>query len=281
MIPLPNSTADLPSYFPNMSSFMDSGDLLGRTLIVVDYTVQPMFADPAPLSLPEDVFKRQQTCVELPQFDIMQFCNSLSLSNNGSIECVADWTHVDPDAIFIPKWSHTGAVRLFPYGQRGWGSVLATEDSVKEAISLYEARKSLSSKLAQNLEVPIERWIKSRTDQSLSDRFIDLRIALEALYLKDFLNENSQEMRFRLPLFGAWHLGSDIGDRRKIRRRLREAYDMASGAVHSGVVENIADNRELLSDAQDLCRQGILKLLKKGHPPDWGDLVLGAGEHAG
>ena len=37
MIPLPNDTADLPAYFPHMS-FIDSGDLLGRTLIVVDYT---------------------------------------------------------------------------------------------------------------------------------------------------------------------------------------------------------------------------------------------------
>ena len=77
------------------------------------------------------------------------------------------------------------------------------------------------------LEVPIQRWIKSKTDQLLPDRFIDLRIALESLYLKDFFNEHSQEMRFRLSLFGAWHLGSEIGDRRLIRKRLRDAYDVA------------------------------------------------------
>ena len=128
--------------------------------------------------------------------------------------------------------------------------------------------------------MPITRWIQSKTDQLLPDRFIDLRIALESLYLKDFLNEYSQEMRFRLPIFGAWHLGSDIGDRRWIRKRLRDAYDMASGAVHSGVVEYNVENRKLLSDAQDLCRRGILKLLRKGRPNDWGDLILGAGEDA-
>ena len=280
MIPLPNSTADLPSYFPHMSSFMDSGDLLGRTLIVVDYTVRPTFTDPAPLSLPEDMFQRQQVCSELPNFDVEQFCDALSLANDGAIECVADWIHVDPDAIIIPRWSHTGVVRLFHHTQRRRDSVLATENSVNEAVSLYEARQSLSPGLGQKLEVPIKRWIKSKTEQSLPDRFIDLRIALESLYLRDFLNENSQEMRFRLALFGAWHLGSDIGDRRRIRKRLREAYDVASGSVHSGVLDYTSENRELLSDAQDLCRRGMLKLLREGHPHDWGDLILGAGEDA-
>ena len=63
-----------------------------------------------------------------------------------------------------------------------------------------------------------------------------LRLALELLYLKDFANEHSQEMRFRLSLFGAWHLGVSLDERRRIRRTLRDAYDMASKAVHLGEV---------------------------------------------
>ena len=279
MIPLPSDTAHLPSYFPDMS-FIDSGDLLGRTLIVVDYTVQPTFADPDPLNLPRDMFQRQQECSELPNFDVHQFCEALSLANDGPVARVAEWTHVDPDAIFIPQWPHTGAELRFPLAPRPRGSVVATASSVKAAVSLYETRRSVSAGSTQVLEVPINRWIKSKTDQLLPDRFIDLRIALESLYLKDFLNENSQEMRFRLPLFGAWHLGSDIRDRRWIRKRLRDAYDMASGSVHGGDVKDTSENRELLSDAQDLCRRGILKLLREGHPHDWGDLVLSAGEDA-
>ena len=280
MIPMPSSSADLPSYFPHMS-FMDSGDLLGQTLIVVDYTVQPTFADPAPFSLPEDMFQRQQVCSELPNFDVHQFCDALSLANDGPIAVVTEWTHVDPDAVFIPQRPYTGAEYRYPLAPRLRGSVMATANSVNEAVSLYEARQTLSTGSTQVLEVPIKRWIKSKTDQLLADRFIDLRIALESLYLKDFLNEQSPEMRFRLSLFGAWHLGSDIGDRRRIRKRLRDAYDVASGSVHSGIVEDIAENRELLSDGQDLCRRGIAKLLREGDPPDWGDLILGAGEDAG
>ena len=56
----------------------------------------------------------------------------------------------------------------------------------------------------------------------LEDAYIDLRIALESLYLRDFANEHSQEMRFRLALFGAWNLAENAGDldeRRSIRKR--------------------------------------------------------------
>ena len=114
-------------------------------------------------------------------------------------------------------------------------------------------------------------------EKSQVDSLIDLRIALESLYLQDFLNEQSQEMRFRLALFGAWHLGVDFEERKKIRKRIRDAYDTASGAVHGGELENTPEIQELLLDAQDLCRRGILKVLREGYPSQerWGDLILG------
>ena len=181
------------------------------------------------------MFQRQQECSELPNFDIHQFCEALSLATDGPIACMAEWTHVDPDAIFIPQWPYTGAERLYPFAPRPRGSVKATASSVKEAVSLYEALQSPSTGSTQVLEVPIQRWIKSKTDQLLPDSFIDLRIALESLYLKDFLNEHSQEMRSDSLI---WGLAPGIGDwgQEMDRKRLRDAYDVASGSVHSGVL---------------------------------------------
>ena len=83
-------------------------------------------------------------------------------------------------------------------------------------------------------------------------------------------------MRFRLGLFGAWYLGSDLQERRNIRKKLVDVYDQASEAVHSGEVDFNEDNCQLLLDGQNLCRRGILKFLNDGPPPNWGDLVLGA-----
>ena len=52
------------------------------------------------------------------------------------------------------------------------------------------------------------------------DRYIDLRIALEALYLEDFPDERTtQEMRFRLALFGAWHLGDNFKERQVLTQK--------------------------------------------------------------
>ena len=82
---------------------------------------------------------------------------------------MAEWTHVDPDAIFIRQWPYTGRRRLYPLAPRPRGSVKATASSVKEAVSLYEARRNLSAGSTQVLEVPIQRWIKSKTDQLLPD----------------------------------------------------------------------------------------------------------------
>ena len=80
-------------------------------------------------------------------------------------------------------------------------------------------------------------------------------------------------MRFRLALFEAWHLGEDLDERRSMRKTLRDAYDMASKAVHAGEIP--AGKASGFSEAQKLCRRGILKLLHEGPPADWGDLILG------
>ena len=50
---------------------------------------------------------------------------------------------------------------------------------------------------------------------------------------------------------------------------------MASAAVHAGHIDHSLENRELLSEGQALCRQGIIKLINEGEPRDWGDLILG------
>ena len=275
MVPLPSSTADLPSYFPHMS-FMDSGDLLGRTLIVVDYTVQPTFADPAPLSLPEDVFQRQQECSELPDFDVHQFCDALSLANGGPIVCTAEWTHVDPDAVFIPRRPYTGAEVGYPRAPRSRRSVLATANSVEEAVSLYKTRRSLSPGLAQKLEVPINRWVKSQTDETLVDAFIDLGIALESLYLDA---GQEAELGFTLRLRAGWFLGNSVDERNSVMNEIRDIYGLRSRAVHRGQVPHNQETLGLKDRGVQLCLRSIVKKIHyaraHGEFPNWNRLVLG------
>ncbi len=71
---------------------------------------------------------------------------------------------------------------------------------MQEALALYRARRGLDTETARRLVVPIDRWIRSRTDRLTVDKFIDLGIALESLYI----NEGSTtELRFSLALRAA------------------------------------------------------------------------------
>ena len=125
----------------------------------------------------------------------------------------------------------------------------------------------------RELRTAIFRWIESRSPGSLVDQFIELRIALESLYLQ----QGSQgESRFKVANHGAWYLGGDFEQRVKYQRRLSRAYDRASTAIHSGRIDESRDNYAVLNRGQDLVRLGILKRLDQGgSAPKWRDVILG------
>ena len=103
---------------------------------------------------------------------------------------------------------------------------------------LTDVLDALTEPRFRKLGTATSRWMKSKNpSDGLVDQFVDLRMVIESLFLQDFANENSQELRFRLALFGAWFLGTDFQDRKLIRKTLRAAYDRASGAVHTGEIE--------------------------------------------
>ena len=95
---------------------------------------------------------------------------------------------------------------------------------------------------------------------SLADQFIDLRIALELLYSQG----SRSELRSRVALSGARHLGRNREERENIHKTLRNAYDKASDAVHGNASFENAANAKLLAEAQDVCRLAIIKSLSEG-----------------
>ena len=283
--PLPWTSSQLGPHLPKPKG-VETTDYLGRTVVSIDTQVSP------PLFRPDsDEARRQVEAAPIPNIDITAVCQVLSLVSNRCIDIGFYWNDYGALANFlrsgnVPQWSPTSA-RLKTQMSLGWsvntdfrtGTTTLTPAS---GWTLHLAEERLRNTLDALLDsgsktrTAVSRWLQSKdTAAGLADNFIDLRIALETLYLQDFINEQSQEMRFRLSLFGAWHLGANFADRSRIRRTLRDAYDAASGAVHTGSLEFNPSNQQLLEDAQALCRKGILKLLENGHPEDWGDIILG------
>ena len=194
------------------------------------------------------------------------FCEALSLVCNHCVRPVDVWQDDGDTAAFC------GGSSSLP-----WRRIYATESSVATALTqemlerawkIYWMRQS-APKVKSTVDVSVKRWVNSkRQESSLTDKFIELRVALEALFL-----DNAQgELRFRLATHGAWFLGASVKDREQHYNALLKAYDAASAAVHG---REVRGKEEQLTAAQEICRDGILKMLSLGRTPDWRTLVLG------
>ena len=288
--PLPLSTDELPASLPRFAQIR-AEDYLGRTMVSIDSTASPALFHPQTNPLEPRVQAKLKVGMN---FDTV--CQALSLESDSYVDAAFYWNdYRELVAFFLfdgtqGMWSSGKASlksRPTPYTLRpettSEGSTIRLEGhprmclrSETQLARTLEALKTLQA--SDKTRIAVSRWVKSKdSGEQLEDRFIDLRIALECLYLQNFLNEKqTQEMRFRLSLFGAWHLGTDFKERKRIRKKLLKAYDSASKAVHSGTLEFTDENQQQLSSVQDLCRRGIFKLLEEGPPHDWGDLILGA-----
>jgi hypothetical protein len=83
------------------------------------------------------------------------------------------------------------------------------------------------------LEVPLRHLNRSKRQYTTEAAAVDLRTALEALLVPD----SGQEIAFKVGLFGAWMLGSDHAERQQAFKRLRDAYDVGSKAVHGSKIK--------------------------------------------
>ena len=274
LVPTPKSTSELPPHLP-LWPYWNPVDLLGRTLIAIDHNISPIFLNPRLCEM--DVrapFKDSATCAEYPDFNIERFCQALSLAGDASIVCAANWTYIEPTEIFNVWGAYRGGSHTyFPGLAHRTGSVNVTQEDISEALAIYRGMQDLPPRVGTKLRVPIDRWIKSKADQSPVDTFIDLGIALESLYLQDIGNQ--PELGFRLRLRAAWYLAEDQAGRGKIIKDLGGVYDLRSKAVHTGDIGSRRDFAVLLERGQQLCRQSIVKVIRNGGFPDWNQLVLG------
>lgn len=285
--PLPLSTTELPADLPSFRG-MSIEDYLGRTVVSIGSIATPALFRPQ-----AELAEQRVQANTVGAVDIDTVVQSLSLEFDSYFDVAFLWNdYQDLGSLDVTgggnRWS-TGNSRI-----RSWSAPVSfSTDSTTGAITLRFMRDQQfldlsKAQIARTLgelktlrdsdktRIAISRWAKSRdSSEHPVDRFIDLRIALESLYLRSIGNEKYRgEMRFRLSMTGAWHLGLDVEERNDIRKTLLNAYDAASQAVHSGNLD-YRENQQLLTEAQDLCRRGILKLLKEGPPGNWGALILG------
>ena len=262
-------------------------------MLVIDYSVSPIFHNPLlpkttgterkdKWDIQKERFQFKVKNREFSNFNEENFhekiCQSLSLACNSAVQFDGGWDYIAEEELFYINSSRTnhGAVR-----PSSADTMMIGKSEIDQVKRLYEKMVNPNSNVRNGLQIPINRWIKSKTYKDSIDKIIDLGIALEAIYLpKNTIDQLSFQFRLR----ASWHLGTDKEDREKLIDEFQAIYTLRSKAVHNGEVsekiqirkgEERIDTSEFILRAQDLCRQSIIKILEDGEFPDWNSLILG------
>ena len=294
LIPLPNSASELPYHLSNVSRRVPENFFSGKTLLVVDCSVSPIFHKPFQASTMQEyedqesrIFRVEINSKDFPNLKIDDFplnllCQALSLACHSEVK-VSFVTKFLPEDVLYNLSSGFGPGISWSTDQFG-NATDAKQSQIDEAKRLYHLLTNLDSGTLKNLRIPIDRWGKAGTEDNPVDKMIDLGIALESLYLSG--TESKNEIRFRFSLHAAWHLGEGTEHRERLMKKFKAIYDWRSAVVHTGKLPKKGrgkkkkpytqeEVREFIRNAQDLCQQAIIKILEDGEFPDWNNLILG------
>ena len=277
IVPLGLSTGDLPAGLPGRGG-KSRGDYLGQSLISVDTETTPALFRPATPSPLEQPVRTALT----PGVTLETIREALSLECDTFVDDGPIWD--DYGEFFALADRDVGIRGTVGHLRRIKGRTIIPEIGVTTLELFDDGIQDLSEldfgRLLRRLmdadartRVAVSRWKTAMNEiRGLPNRFIDLRIALESLFLPQ---QPDQELKFRVAVSGAWFIGEGPGDRRRVWNTLRSAYDLASTAVHGGDVKKKEGSAGVLTDALALCRKGILSVLNKGPITDWTDLIWG------
>ena len=236
-------------------------------IMSIESAITPVFYPPGKGDSSVASVRSQWARDEMPDRFLDTFCDSLSLACNG---CVRHG----------PYWHDHGNLEQFGSGSFGWTFSLGpkltpgpplSQRQLEHARDIHRQRLQVADG-SRSLDIAISHWLKSKHPLAdLPDRFINLRIALEALYVPD----RSKKERRRLATHAAQHLSCDENERSEYFSTVHQAYRRASTAVHASEIEDDQCTRSLLSKAQNACHDGILKQLKESSEPVQDRLVFG------
>ena len=104
LVSVPNSTDEFPPYIMTRT-FGHYSEYYGKTLIIVDQRVSPVFAHPSEMSTKDfrSPFVRSNASTEYRDLDVSQFCEALSLVIDHAVNWTAWWTHVNPDDAYAVR----------------------------------------------------------------------------------------------------------------------------------------------------------------------------------
>lgn len=281
---LPLASDLLPTSLPNMTQESMSR-ILGHAALEIDASTRPA------LFVPQEGEVPLHSRTVLDEVSLDSFFLALSLVCNQQVGLAWAWNDHGESGTFTATRRNSSisgpGVELSSHGKTmsyhpSTGVVeLSSFDPPPPNLCEKSLRRSweLGTELQrrinteQRFQIAVTRWARAATPGVLNpDRVIDLRVALETLYL----DSDEGELGFRLSLTGARHLRDELEDRRDVRKSLANFYRLASRVIHGTSIKrkDEADALALVDKATTLCRDGILKIVEQRNQPDWTEFLL-------
>ena len=281
LIPLPNRTADLPAHLPSTFN-VSAVEFLSKTLLKVDLSVSPILHMPTEAytfaSGPDEHFQTRIHSADVEDFHPGRFFHALTLVGEQPVQAALTWSHIRDYEIFhLSLGMGTGS-----YSSSSASTAATSTDfsqtHIRQAVDIYHKIVDLPPEVLDHLEIPIDRWMRSKTQRGYVDKMIDLGIAFESFFLRGI----SHELTFRFSLRGSLYLGRNLEEVIRIMSELKELYRYRSRAVHEGTLpDKVSVNGEsvaisqVIERGQELFKQSLLKVIECRNLPDWSTIELG------
>ena len=269
---LPSSLSDIRAYLPYGAEFDQSlSKFFNGIVLSVEVEAGPVFYLSSKECWEDTKPIKSFAKGYIKNLSFKHLCQALSLAANHCIDYEICWLDLGKLKVFQTSGYSCHGNSLSPTRS---SNIKFTQKHFEEALHIYKLRETLNDKMKTIFETVIPRWMKSKSSKlTFSDQLIELRITLEILFLSN--GNINGELKFRLATRGAWYVGQNTEERKNYRNILHKAYNLASKAIHGSNVKNTGKNEELLNEAQTICREGILKVLRNKTIPNWDDLIMG------
>ena len=264
--PLPLSTNELPADLP-LRRDTEQRRYLGQTLVSIDATVEPVFFRPVTGSAHGTAATRPMADPPSTSLDIVWEALSLELDR-----------YIEPD---LQWWDYSRLPRL------AWDDATVKRSSVDNIPGQWSTRthvttfspspqpKHLCERGVRELLLQLTRaerrtriasarwrkskdWLAEHIPERFKDSLIELRIALEAT----FLGRYNKKVCNSVTKCAAELLNKHNDNLEAVGR----AYGIASKVIHSRESIDWRNAATIRSEAQSICREGILKILRNGSP---------------
>lgn len=207
-------------------------------------------------------------------------CDAALLVNGiSNLSCLPHWqcTSQNPTIPFGP-WSTSGRSNICfdTVGTHSREFSKSHGSELHEMISFYEDLM-IDQKIWVN--TILDRIRKSKRQQTIENKVLDLGIAAEMLLLRD-LNERDP-ISFPLRFRGSWLLGKDYDERKNIYDILNKFYGYRCAIAHEGTFKkgkDMKDVQKMIPEFYDIVEKILRLSIQSTYPrtnADWLELVLG------